>query len=359
MASSTSKPAPAKKLREHLQEQQEPFSLDNYLSERRYKKRLSPDGRSFSSTNDLMRSRSYELNKGRKRILYGTKILASVISKRTPTNSQELSNGNKDEDISHTIRRTQQIAETNSFFSTESLNAYLSTESNVEKLSLHSTRHHGFTHASTSMTFKFGNLKVETAADTTLHWISMEDDIILATASQMSEATSNKVCNFETKEAPSSQSSIPCKIDSGDSMVSASLWESLINSSIVKKSHIGFAKLKGITWTASSQYLRNKRLSQQGKQLLFDSVKEALETHGRKGEREKYAQDVAHPEDTKKIIYKQTGDFTNITHKMNFDLYSTLEDWSDFQQPERRIGREIGDAIMDEILKEMVDLFLQ
>jgi hypothetical protein len=167
------------------------------------------------------------------------------------------------------------------------------------------------------------------------------------------------VCNFETKEAPSSQSSIPCKIDSGDSMVSASLWESLINSSIVKKSHIGFSKLRGITWTASSQYLRNKRLLQQGKQLLFDSVKEALETHGRKGEREKYAQDVAHPEDIKKIIYKQTGDFTNLTHKMNFDLSSTLEDWSDFQQSERRIGREIGDAIMDEILKEMVDLFLQ
>jgi hypothetical protein len=161
MASSASKPAPAKKLREHLQEQQEPFSLDNYLSERRYKKRLSPDGRSFGSTNDLMRSRSYKLNKGSKRILYGTKILASVISKRTPTNSQELSNGNKDEDISHTIRRTQRIAETNSFFSTECLNAYLSTESNVEELSLHSTRHHGFTHASTSMTFKFGNLKVE------------------------------------------------------------------------------------------------------------------------------------------------------------------------------------------------------
>lgn len=165
--------------------------------------------------------------------------------------------------------------------------------------------------------------------------------------------------DFETKEAPSSQSSIPCKIDAGDSIVSASLWESLINSSIVKKSHVGFAKLKGITWTASSQHLRNKRLLQQRKQLLFDSVKEALETHGRKGERDKYAQAVAHPEDMKKIIYKQTGDFTNITHKMNFDFSSTIEDWSDFQQLERKIGMKIGDAIMDEILKEIVDLFLQ
>lgn len=167
------------------------------------------------------------------------------------------------------------------------------------------------------------------------------------------------MCDFETKEAPSSQSSIPCKIDTGDSIVSASLWESLINSSIVKKSHVGFAKLKGITWTASPQYLRCKRLLQQRNQLLFDSVKEALETHGRKGERDKYAQDIAHPEDMKKIIYKQTGDFANIAHKMNFDFSSTLEDWSDFQQLERKIGMKIGDAIMDEILKETVDLFLQ
>lgn len=164
MASSASKPAPAKKLREHLQDQQEPFSLDNYVSERSYMKRLSPDGHSVGSTNDLMRSRSYELNRGRKRVLYGTKILASVISKLIPTNSQELSNGikgNKDEDIFPTIRRTQRTAETNSFFSTKCLNAYLSTGRNVEELSLHSTRHHHFTHASTSMTFKFGNLTVE------------------------------------------------------------------------------------------------------------------------------------------------------------------------------------------------------
>lgn len=165
MASSASKSAPAKKLREHLQDQQEPFSLDNYLSERRYMKRSSPDGHSVGSTNDLIRSWSYELNKGRKRILYGTKILASVISKLIPTNSQKLSNGIKgnkdDEDISQSIRTTQRIAETKSFFPTECLNAYLSTDSNVEELSLHSTRHHRFTHASTSMTFKFENLKVK------------------------------------------------------------------------------------------------------------------------------------------------------------------------------------------------------
>lgn len=165
-------------------------------------------------------------------------------------------------------------------------------------------------------------------------------------------------CDFRTKEAPLSQASTQCK-DTGDSTVSSSLWESLINSSIVKMSHVGFAKLKGITWTASSQYLRNKRHLQQRKQLLFDSVKEPLKTLGRKGDRDRFAQEVSNPEDMEKIIREQTGDLTNMIHRMNFDFSSTSEDWSDLQRLERRIGVEIGDAIMDEFVKEIVDLFLQ
>lgn len=86
------------------------------------------------------------------------------------------------------------------------------------------------------------------------------------------------------KEAPSSNTSIPNKRDAGDFMLSTSLWEVLINSPIEEKSHVSFAKKKGINWTCS-QYLRNKRLLQQRKQLLLHPMKEAEETQGRKGER--------------------------------------------------------------------------
>lgn len=167
------------------------------------------------------------------------------------------------------------------------------------------------------------------------------------------------------KEAPSSNTSIPNKRDAGDFMLSASLWEVLINSPIEEKSHVGFAKKRGINWTCS-QYLRNKRLLQQRKQLLLHPMKEAEETQGRKGERHKYTDDISEPEDTEEIIHKQicslgkpSGDFMNITHLMNFDLSSTLEEWSNFQQLKRKIGTEIGDAIMGEIVEEIIELFFR
>ena len=167
------------------------------------------------------------------------------------------------------------------------------------------------------------------------------------------------------KEAPSSNTSIPNKRDAGDFMLSTSLWEVLINSPIEEKSHVGFAKKRGINWTCS-QYLRNKRLLQQRKQLLLHPMKEAEETQGRKGERHKYTDDISEPEDTEEIIHKQicslgkpSGDFMNITHLMNFDLSSTLEEWSNFQQLKRKIGTEIGDAIMGEIVEEIIELFFR
>lgn len=167
------------------------------------------------------------------------------------------------------------------------------------------------------------------------------------------------------KEAPSRNTSIPNKRDAGDFMLSASLWEVLINSPIEEKSHVGFAKKRGINWTCS-QYLRNKRLLQQRKQLLLHPMKEAEETQGRKGERHKNTDDISELEDMEEIIYKQicslgkpSGDFMNITHLMNFDLSSTSEEWSNFQQLKRKIGTEIGDAIMGEIVEEIIELYFQ
>ena len=49
------------------------------------------------------------------------------------------------------------------------------------------------------------------------------------------------------KEAPSSNTSIPNKRDAGDFMLSASLWEVLINSPIEEKIHVGFAKKRGFS----------------------------------------------------------------------------------------------------------------
>lgn len=165
MAFPASKPAPAKQLREHLQDQQEPFTMASYLSERRYTKSLNSNNQSVDSTKNQTRSHHFDINKGRKRILFTTKSLASLMYKLIPTkNSEELSNctrSNKDDDITETIRKTRQIEKTNWIFSIKCLNAYSSNNSNVKEHSLHSKRHPVFTHASTSVTFNIENLKVK------------------------------------------------------------------------------------------------------------------------------------------------------------------------------------------------------
>lgn len=164
MAFPASKPAPAKQLREHLQDQQEPFNMASYLSERRYMKSLNFNNQSVDSTKNQKRSHHFDINKGRKRILFTTKSLASLMYKLIPTkNSEELSNctrSNKDDDISET-RKTWRIEKTHWIFSIKCLNAYRSTNSNVKEHSLHSKRHPVFTHASTSVTFNIENLKVK------------------------------------------------------------------------------------------------------------------------------------------------------------------------------------------------------
>lgn len=138
--------------------------MASYLSERRYMKSLNSNNQSVDSTKNQKRSHHFDINKGRKRILFTTKSLASLIYKLIPTkNSEELSNctrSNKDDDISET-RKTWRIEKKHWIFSIKCLNAYRSTNSNVKEHSLHSKRHPVFTHASTSVTFNIENLKVK------------------------------------------------------------------------------------------------------------------------------------------------------------------------------------------------------
>ncbi|KAK1560544.1 hypothetical protein Q3G72_027916 [Acer saccharum] len=101
------KPTLAKQLKEHLQEQQEPFNLSTYLSERRYTlKKLSSDDRNTHFT--MNSTKPYRNRRTLKSLLY--KLIA-------PDNNdkEELSTCHKDQLISETIDMIEQIAETNWF----------------------------------------------------------------------------------------------------------------------------------------------------------------------------------------------------------------------------------------------------
>ncbi|KAK3193100.1 hypothetical protein Dsin_024410 [Dipteronia sinensis] len=119
------KPTLAKQLKEHLQEQQEPFNLSTYLSERRYTpKKLSSDDRNTHFTMNSTKERK-EPYRNQQRNLHNRRTLKSLIYKLiAPDNNdkEQLSTCHKDvkdQLISETIDMIEQIAETN-WFSTVS-----------------------------------------------------------------------------------------------------------------------------------------------------------------------------------------------------------------------------------------------
>lgn len=142
MATSALKTVLVKQLKEYLQEQQEPFKLNTYLSERQYlrKSSSSDEGNSCcltTSTENLKESCSHGSNK--KRILHTLQTLKWMLHKLiTPNDKQQqqqrlltCNKAVKDKLISETIDLIQQIAETN-WFSTVSNVTALSTSLDCE-----------------------------------------------------------------------------------------------------------------------------------------------------------------------------------------------------------------------------------
>ncbi|KAF8406178.1 hypothetical protein HHK36_008258 [Tetracentron sinense] len=145
MASFPSGSAPIKRLGQLLQEQQEPFFLDVYLSERGYKKNLNSEDRSGccqgNSSKNLKRSRSHGLNKQRKGIPHCSKILRSLLNKIVSANdSRKLSNckseAYKDDElcVPEMVVRPHQVTEIDQFSSASSMTVFDSCfESELEE----------------------------------------------------------------------------------------------------------------------------------------------------------------------------------------------------------------------------------
>ncbi|KAK9176585.1 hypothetical protein WN944_028602 [Citrus x changshan-huyou] len=132
MATSPSKPALAKQLKEHLQEQQEPFNLSTYLSGRQNSlKKSSSNGENNSSlgnhTCNLKESCSLTLRK--KHIFYSPRSLKSLLYKLiTPNEKQESSACNnkavQEKLVSETMDMIQHIAETNWFSTSNNVSLF-------------------------------------------------------------------------------------------------------------------------------------------------------------------------------------------------------------------------------------------
>ncbi|KAG7024317.1 hypothetical protein SDJN02_13131, partial [Cucurbita argyrosperma subsp. argyrosperma] len=134
---------------------------------------------------------------------------------------------------------------------------------------------------------------------------------------------------------------------SEDSILSATLLQLLLCSAATEKtSGTETAELQElVTSSPATQLMIPKRVIHQTKQLLFDCVREVVATHSKKGSRKA----------RRLICAKEAkGKEANLSNLVCSDYLFSAEEWRDFKPQKQLIGTEIGEFIVQEIINEAV-----
>eukprot|EP00257_Ricinus_communis_P026233 XP_025013647.1 uncharacterized protein LOC8268925 [Ricinus communis] len=317
----------SKQLREHLQEQQEPFILDIYLSERMV---LNNHQRRLSRSN--LKKRIFSTKKILKLILY--KFIRPNLGRQDFNCHKAHRHGL----ASETTEQPQQIGASKRYFSIGRSVAY---------------------HASSKCCIRnspcYENYKRQ---------IQIQKIIRNSTQDQLlSEATSsNTGCQDDEEEDDASTSSTALtKTVEEDSIFSSFLWDLLVKTLLEKQNQPGLMDVQKMTCLDFSELLKNKRALQQTKQLLFDCINEAIKIHDTKSRNKKYNREFMGLQEHGNVIYEQICSWANqnSAQKTKFDVSLVVEGWEEMKRLDRKIGTQIGDAIMDEMTQEVIGLFFQ
>ncbi|GAB4852401.1 hypothetical protein Ancab_016593 [Ancistrocladus abbreviatus] len=356
-----------RRLSELLQEQQDPFILEVYLFERGYSRRCSKLGCSYGccsakSSKFFKKSAKYGLQNRRKGLNIARAFrdkLASVNRILRGKNSC-VKDGNIKDDAEKRWRE-KEVQEPERFSSdscTTVSNSCSETDTETEDTSINVSQRPS----------QFNNDAIESVTGRMLLWRLIEDSKQCSPDSVLDQIEALPVYNVRhdgtiEHEAPASTSgfSFPEKVTE-DSILSASLWELLVQSRREKPSCPFAEGLLGHSEKSPcSQYMNSKKAMQQTKQLLFDCVREVAETHGRKQGREQSAQQLIGPEEIGMIIFqnlrawgKQSADETKIAQLIYSDVTGPMEKWNGIEVHRREIMVEIGELIFEEIKEEIV-----
>ncbi|KAK9225951.1 hypothetical protein WN943_010996 [Citrus x changshan-huyou] len=304
---STPAPKTIKKLGQFLEEQQEPFILEIYLSERGCIKKQK---KNLNSSKFLKRSTS--LNNSIKGVTIYSKLLKAAYNKLVPIkDSPKVKNSNDG----------QEVAEANQFSSASSttteVNSCSESEVKLQK---------------DDISFRGHNCR---SAENEAASVLQEESEQISPVSVLQEENQSRSTITQAKNITE------------DSLLSASLWnlEELVCSKL------------------NSKVVKSKKILQQTKQLLFDCVREVLKTNDENGNdrRQQSCREFMGPELLGKLMSeklkaweKQSGDELNITRLLDFDFQDSVQEWSDFKQQMRDIAFKIGDAILEEIRDQLV-----
>lgn len=354
-----------KQLGELLQEEQEPFVLEVYLSERRYANR----------SGSLRRSSSSGQQTSRKSIVRLSKLLRTVYNKVASLNGKKhgVKNGERSEETVIADASTKQEAgDADRFSMSSDVTTYFSC-SESDKEGKHASSENEHASYDSICLQNLNNAKKEQGEkDSTIQW-SIEKD-----KEQFDHVSVTEQANYlaplhdwqqdlqhpparQEASAPTCKIVLPMKMIE-DSVFSASILEILFHCSKDKQSFTRTEEASQASDSnASYSYLNSKMILQQTKRLLFDCVKEIIQTHERKEKAKRHNRVALGPEEIGKLICdkivawgRTSRDETSTTELLSSDYSDTVEEWEDCALQKRQISREVGDAIVEEITNEIV-----
>ncbi|KAJ6321045.1 hypothetical protein OIU78_016276 [Salix suchowensis] len=367
---------PLKQLRELLHEQQEPFTLNSHLLERGYSRKSSNSESTCcfhgNSSMSLKRSVRCGLNTIKKpphsRVLRAVLNQAISIKRRLRING---SNHNDEKiNVSEKSRNDQQVPELDRFSSASSATVFNSfSESEVEEMSA-SSQNDILLATNTSQLLNLHNPQ-EVSADRKLQQQCIEESRQLSPASVLERIPShgnfpihsNKTEDSSTAEEESATKTrvrLPVKFTE-DCILSASLWEVLFYPPNEKPVCGEATETQEFVQSYfSPQYLKSKMVLQQTKQLLFDYVKEIVETQEREGKLQCHHQQFLGPEELGKVIEQGWSNYKPDRRDKGLavedtvlDLLDSEQDWKEYEPQQRETGSEIGDIILEELVNDI------
>ncbi|KAI3848578.1 hypothetical protein MKX03_029764 [Papaver bracteatum] len=379
-----------KRLSELLEEEQEPFVLHEYLSERVYSKRsqnceggyCSYNSKGGNSSKDLKRLSNYELSNRRKKKNkhHPSKVLRSVLNKLL-TSVYHHHDNRKSAPVSNYNTRSNADLD-NRFSSASSMTLFeSSSEADTEELSAELLYQVNSVSALTSSADNYKHNLTQRAQNEipvrrVNQWGCMEETKQHSPVSVLEELLFDEVqpsprTTSHKKKIKSNIIRQEKSVITDESIFSASLWESLVHTLTEKQGS-----------SSSSNCLKTKRVLEQTKQLLFDCVRETVANYSNQGGKIVSTSDSVRvhcghervllgSEDIGKIISekiclwgKQAGNLTNITQLVKSDLSKREEEeeyWKETPQAQIResIGIEISDEILEDIKNEIVIELIQ
>ncbi|GMI91071.1 hypothetical protein HRI_002776400 [Hibiscus trionum] len=333
MAAKSRASKPGRQLGELLQEQQEPFVLEVYLSERgcchgnsgKFLNKSASQNGSKKGFPQFIRKQFFKMR---------TRISDDEDGKLSVTEIG-INNG--------------ETAEADRFSSASSATMYNScSDSDIDEPPM-------FADTSMSNRKLYDEREKKAAADTKLEWSCMEH----SPQSVLEEVSTSTSSPLDTPKVSRKRIFSP-KLIKVDSILSPWLLN-LLQTRPDKSSCVGLKLHKVLDWCSSSRWSRSKSVSHQRKQLLLDCIRELVENKCDKEQKGKGKEFKGSAEVIRRVRFenikewgKRCGHESNMKQLLETDIIDSIQWRNEFESQKWNIGMVVGNAIVEEITSEVV-----